>query len=35
MWSAWKLILQGGYAYVAFGNSAASKKKFVIRLSEE
>ncbi len=22
MWSSWKLISQGGYAYIAFGNSA-------------
>ena len=35
MWSAWKLILQGGYAYIAFGNSASSKRKFVIKFSEE
>ena len=31
MWIAWKLLYQqGGYAYIAFGNSAESNKKFVI-----
>jgi hypothetical protein len=22
MWSSWKLVTQGGYAYIAFGNSS-------------
>jgi hypothetical protein len=31
MWIAWKLLYQqGGYAYIAFGNSSESQKKFVI-----
>jgi hypothetical protein len=35
MWSSWKLIAQGGYAYIAFGNSSESKSKFVISFKEE
>jgi hypothetical protein len=35
MWSSWKLIGQGGYAYIAFGNSSESKSKFVIAFKEE
>jgi hypothetical protein len=31
MWIAWKLLFQqGGFAYIAFGNSKESNKKFVI-----
>lgn len=35
MWSGWKLISQGGYAYLSFGNAPESKFKFVIKLNEE
>jgi hypothetical protein len=35
MWSAWKLIGQGGYAYLSFGNANESKFKFVIKIDEE
>lgn len=35
MWSSWKLIIQGGYAYIAFGNSPDSTSKFVIAFKEE
>jgi hypothetical protein len=35
MWSAWKLISQGGYAYLAFGNASESKFKFKIKVDKE
>ena len=36
MWIAWKLLYQqGGYAYIAFGNSSESQKKFFITFDEE
>lgn len=32
MWISWKLLFQqGGYAYVALGNSSESKKNFVVQ----
>lgn len=31
MWISWKLLFQqGGYAYIALGNSPSSKKKFIV-----
>lgn len=35
MWSAWKLISQGGYGYISFGNASESQFKFVIKIEEE
>ncbi len=35
MWSSWKLVTQGGYAYIAFGNRSESQSKFVITFKEE
>jgi hypothetical protein len=34
MWSSWKLMAQGGYAYIALGNSISSKNKFVVAFKE-
>lgn len=35
MWSSWKLVAQGGYAYLVFGNLHDSKFKFVIKLDKQ
>jgi hypothetical protein len=35
MWSSWKLIAHGGYAFIAFGNQSESDSKFVIKFSEK
>lgn len=35
MWSSWKLVTQGGYAYIAFGNAASSKSKFIVKFNEK
>jgi len=35
MWSSWKLVAQGGYAYLAFGNSKESKFKFVVKMDKQ
>lgn len=35
MWISWKLLFQqGGFAYIAFGNSSDSDKKFVVTLHQ-
>ena len=35
MWISWKLLYQqGGYAYIALGNSSESKKKFHVTFDE-
>ena len=35
MWISWKLLFQqGGYAYIAMGNSSQSTKKFIINFDE-
>jgi hypothetical protein len=33
MWMSWKLVNQGGFAFIAFGNDISSKQKFVVILS--
>lgn len=35
MWSSWKLVPKGGYAYLAFGNEDKSQFKFVIKVDKE
>lgn len=35
MWMSWKLLNQGGYGYIAFGNDKDSREKFVITFNEE
>ena len=35
MWSGWKLVHKGGYAYLAFGNDEKSQFKFVIKVDKE
>ena len=34
LWTAWRLIPQGGYAYMAFGSEVGSGMKFMIRFDE-
>jgi len=35
MWISWKLLFQqGGYAYIALGNSEKSDKKFIVSFDE-
>ena len=35
MWSAWKLVPRGGYAYLVFGNDEKSQFKFVVKVDKE